>query len=224
MTTSLSNRDAPWDVRAIDAFWRDVDSPKLTLQVPPVVGVDYSLQLTNSTVKNGDVIDILYEHPSQFYNGYETLEELNRILICTGIISAAGSITHTDDIYKDSLQDIDFSVTSTASFSRFNTFKQTKIMDQSWGSEFLSGDFYVYIDQIGEYILLRWDSEGYAGDECIIHQSNLGYRAIYLSGYFFGDANWVRAGNLIPPPKFVDRLSDRLLKMGHELSWSGKKL
>jgi len=224
MATPLSKQEELWDLSAIYALWRDTVRPEITLQQAPVVGECYKIQLHNTIVEIGDVITVQYLPPLAFYNGVETIKELEQLTFFSGIVSKADIYTQPFSHYDETLQEIEFQPKSSASFTDFQRLTPKIIKDKSWGSNFINGDYYVNISRVDNYVEVDWSSEGYAGERIILGQNYSGFQVLHLWGNFFGQPDWLRAGNLIPPDRFTKRLSNKLSDMGDALHWAGRAL
>jgi len=206
----IGDEGAPWEIKAIDALWRDTERPDITLQKSPELGASYDLRLAGKIVKTGDVFDVLFLPALAYYNGFETIDDIEKTVIVRGVATNAESTASITNVHLGTLQEIKFKVISFAGFNDFRKLPTKTIEDENWGAEFYDINRSGNIGRINKYIFASWNYQSVSGYQCILTQSGSDFKILFSSGFFPGTPEWVRAGNLRPPTLFTDWLTNKL--------------
>lgn len=212
-----------WSINAKSSLWKrkeNSDLPKLEL---PEIGKEYLINIDGRDIKFGDNYDIEYLPALAYFNGVETITELESIRVFSGIVRSITPSKCSDNQRLEFNSEVKFATQDARSIRDFGKQTAKSADDLKLWSYFLEGFFY-NLTNLGEYILLSWDSESYAGSTCFLQRKNNQLFLLRCHEYQDGIYDRVQYGRIVVPSALTDRLNNRLLTLKRGSHWSGNSI
>lgn len=220
---TYSENTSIWSANAKRALWRKEQTSDLPRLEMPDFGKQYPIKFDGNGVKIGDTLNIEYLPALVHFNGIESVEDLDSIRIFNGIIKKFEPTIRKDDKNIEFNTEATFVVRNGYSISDFSKQQAITADDLSLWNYFQDNYFY-NLANLGEYILLSWASDSYAGANCVIQRENDKLYVLRCHEWQDGIFDNVNYGKVLLPSHLVDKVNSRLLTIELGSWWSGESI
>ena len=212
-----------WNIAAKHALWKREPISDLPMVDLPEVGNEYLIKLDGRNVTTGDNLNVEYLPASAYFNGVETARDLDGIRMFAGVVKSAVPSKRIDGQPLEFDTEAKFEVRNASSIGDIGQ-QPAKFADslELW-RYFLDG-YFCNLTNVGEYILLSWASDSYAGAKCILQRKNEEFFVLRCHEWLHESFDRIRYGRVVVPSMLTERLNIRLGTLSCGGHWSGHSI
>lgn len=212
-----------WKIAAKHALWKREpisDSPMVDL---PEVGNEYLIKLDGRNLTTGDCLNVEYLPASAYYNGIETLRDLVGIRMFSGVVKSAVPSNRLDGQRLEFDIEAKFETRNAISIGDFRKQPAKSADSLELWRYFLDG-YFCNLTNLGEYILLSWASDSYAGANCIVQRKNEEFFVLRCHEWLYESFDRIQCGRVVVPSILTERLKIRLGTLSCGAHWAGHSI
>lgn len=212
-----------WSVVAKRSLWKRGLTSDLPRSNLPEIGSEYLIIFDGGDIKIGEPLNIEYSSASAYLNGVETVADLDSMRIFGGIIKSYAPSKPTDNHMIEFDTEATFEIQSARSLSDFAKLPAVSVDDLVLWQHLRGGHFY-NLTNLGEYILLSWASDSYAGADCFVQRKNGKLYVLRCHEWQEEYFSQLYYGRVIVPSILTERINRRLFTLEHGAHWAGDSI